>query len=429
MIDKYSRPEMARVWSEENLYDTWLQVEIAVCEAWAAQGAIDADSMRRIRGARYDVDAINRALVETRHDINSFLRSVADSLGPESRFVHLGLTSNDVKDTALALQMKAASDILMQDLAALKEVFVASAKEHRRTLIMGRTHGVHGEPTSFGLKLLVWVDEMTRHEERLADARRNTAVGKVSGAVGSHATVPPSVEEDACRRLGLDVAKASTQITQRDRHGQFVQTIALIGASLDKFATEIRGLQKTEVREVEEPFGEGQTGSSAMPHKRNPELCERVCGLARVLRGNATAALENVALWHERDISHSSAERVILPDSSLALDYMLDTFTFVMRGLRVFPERMRKNLDSSGGLVFSQRALLALIDKGMSRQAAYKLVQRNAMEAWDNGGLLRDLLQRDGDVTAHLSSAEIAAIFDYDYYLTHVDEVYARFGL
>ena len=313
MIDKYSRPEMARVWSETTVYDTWLEVEIAVCEAWAAEGEIDAESMRLIRGAGYDIDGINRALAETRHDINSFLHSVADSLGPESRFVHLGLTSSDVKDTALALQMLAAADLLAAGLADLKAVFIERALEHRRTLTMGRTHGVHGEPTSFGLKLLVWVDEMTRHEERLADARRNVAVGKISGAVGSHATVPPSVEEDSCRRLGLEVAKASTQITQRDRHAQFVQTIALIGASLDKFATEVRGLQKTEVREVEEPFGEGQTGSSAMPHKRNPELCERICGLARVLRGNAAAALENVALWHERDISHSSAERVILP--------------------------------------------------------------------------------------------------------------------
>ena len=429
MIDKYSRPEMARVWSETTLYDTWLEVEIAVCEAWAAEGEIDAESMRLIRGAGYDIDGINRALAETRHDINSFLHSVADSLGPESRFVHLGLTSSDVKDTALALQMRAAADLLAAGLADLKAVFIERALEHRRTLTMGRTHGVHGEPTSFGLKLLVWVDEMTRHEERLADARRNVAVGKISGAVGSHATVPPSVEEDSCRRLGLDVAKASTQITQRDRHAQFVQTIALIGASLDKFATEIRGLQKTEVREVEEPFGEGQTGSSAMPHKRNPELCERICGLARVLRGNAAAALENVALWHERDISHSSAERVILPDSCLALDYMLDTFTFVMRGLRIFPDRMRANLEGSRGLVCSQRALLALIGKGMTRQAAYKLVQRSAMEAWETGEHLRDLLQRDDEVTAVLAAPEIAAVFDYDYYLKHVDEVYARFGL
>lgn len=429
MIDKYSRPEMAHIWTEENLYDKWLQVEIAVCEAWAAQGVIDAASMDKIRDASYTIDGINVALAETRHDINSFLRSVADSLGDESRFVHLGLTSNDVKDTALALQMVSAAGILLEGVGDLKSVLLDRAKEHRRTLIIGRTHGVHGEPTSLGLKLLVWVDEISRHEKRLLAARDNIAVGKISGAVGSHATVPPQIEEDTCRRLGLNVAKASTQITQRDRHAEFVQTIALIGASLEKFATEIRGLQKTEVREVEEPFGEGQTGSSAMPHKRNPELSERVCGLARVLRGNATAGLENVALWHERDISHSSAERVIIPDSCLALDYMLDIFTFVMRGLRIFPKRMRQNLDQNGGLVFSQRVLLALIEKGMSRQEAYKLVQRNAMEAWERGSDFRVLLGRDKEVSGKLRPAEIDATFDYDYYLRHVDEVYARFEL
>lgn len=429
MIDKYSRPEMAHVWTEENLYDKWLEVEIAVCEAWAAHGAIDAASMGKIRAASFTIDGINSALEETRHDINSFLRSVADSLGDESRFVHLGLTSNDVKDTALALQMVSAGDILLKGVGVLKRVLLDRATEHRRTLIMGRTHGVHGEPTSFGLKLLVWVDEMNRHERRLEAACANIAVGKISGAVGSHATVPPEIEEDTCRRLGLGVAKASTQITQRDRHAEFVQTIALIGASLEKFGTEIRGLQKTEVREVEEPFGKGQTGSSAMPHKRNPELSERVCGLARVLRGNATVALENVALWHERDISHSSAERVVIPDSCLALDYMLDIFTFVMTGLRIFPERMRQNLDQNGGLVFSQRVLLALIEKGMSRQDAYKLVQRNAMEAWDHGSNFRDLLGRDREVSGRLLPAEIDATFDYDYYLRHVDEIYARFDL
>ena len=390
MIDKYSRPDMKRVWSEQNLYDKWLQVEIAVCEAWAAEGAIPDSAMERIRRASYDVASINRALERTRHDINSFLQAVAESVGTDSRFIHLGLTSSDVKDTALALQMVEAVDILDQGLQGLAEVVKRRAVEHKRTITVGRTHGVHAEPTSFGLKLLVWLDEIKRGQERLAQARSAVAVGKISGAVGSHATVPLSVEETACRRLGLEVAPASTQILQRDRHAQFVQTLALIGASLDKFATEFRSLQRTEVREVEEPFGEGQTGSSAMPHKRNPELCERICGLARVLRGNAQAALENVALWHERDISHSSAERVILPDSSLALDYMIDVFAFVIRGLQVFPKRMRQNLEASGGLVFSQRVLLALIDKGLTRQDAYKIVQRNAMNSWDTGASFRD---------------------------------------
>ena len=429
MIDKYSRPDMKRVWSEQNLYDKWLQVEIAVCEAWAAEGAIPDSAMERIRRASYDVASINRALERTRHDINSFLQAVAESVGTDSRFIHLGLTSSDVKDTALALQMVEAVDILDQGLQGLAEVVKRRAVEHKRTITVGRTHGVHAEPTSFGLKLLVWLDEIKRGQERLAQARSAVAVGKISGAVGSHATVPLSVEETACRRLGLEVAPASTQILQRDRHAQFVQTLALIGASLDKFATEFRSLQRTEVREVEEPFGEGQTGSSAMPHKRNPELCERICGLARVLRGNAQAALENVALWHERDISHSSAERVILPDSSLALDYMIDVFAFVIRGLQVFPKRMRQNLEASGGLVFSQRVLLALIDKGLTRQDAYKIVQRNAMNSWDTGASFRDSLTTDPEMNGRLSPEELDACFDYGYYLRRVDDIYRRFGL
>ena len=429
MIDRYSRPEMKQVWSETTLYDKWLQVEIAVCEAWAAEGAIPAGAMERIRGAGYDLATINTALERTRHDVNSFLHAVAENVGPDSRFIHLGLTSNDVKDTALGLQMVEAVDILAKGLDGLKSVVVAKAVEYKSTIIMGRTHGVHAEPTSFGLKLLVWSDELTRHQTRLAQAKIAIAVGKISGAVGTHATVPPSVEEASCRNLGLEVAPASTQITQRDRHAQLLQTLALMGASLEKFATEIRNLQKTEVREVEEPFGEGQTGSSAMPHKRNPELCERICGLARVLRGNATVALENVALWHERDISHSSAERIILPDSCLALDYMLDVFTYVMRGLRVFPDRMRKNLGASKGLVFSQRVLLALIGKGLTRQEAYELVQRNAMKAWEDDIGFQELLVGDDDVTRHIPASELASLFDYSYYLRNVAGVYQRFGL
>ena len=429
MIDRYSRPEMKRVWSEKNKYDTWLQVEIAICEAWGQEGVIPAEALARIRQASYDVGRIEHAFQETRHDMTAFLRSVAETVGPDSRFIHLGLTSSDVQDTALGLQLLAAADILARDVEALSEVLRHRAVEHKHTLTMGRTHGVHAEPTAFGLKLLVWVEEMRRNAERLQQARRAVAVGKVSGAVGSHATVPPSVEQAACARLGLGVAEASTQILQRDRHAQFVQTLALIGASLEKFATEIRGLQRTEIREVEEPFAEAQTGSSAMPHKRNPELSERVCGLARLVRGHAVTALENVALWHERDISHSSAERLILPDSCLALDYMLDTFTFVVRGLRVFPERMKENMEISRGLVFSQRLLLALIEKGMERQHAYHLVQRSSMKSWDTGAGFRDLVREDADIASKLTDEETDALFDYGYYLRHVDDAFQRAGI
>ncbi len=429
MIDRYSRPEMKRVWSDENRYDTWLKVEFAVCEAWAEVGAIPSDDLPKLRQASYTFEGIDRAFAETRHDMNAFLRSVAESLGPESRHIHLGLTSYDVQDNALSLQLMEAADILASGIDAVADVLTKRSVEHKHTIIMGRTHGVHAEPTTFGLKLLVWVEEMKRNAHRLREAREAIAVGKVSGVVGSHATVPVAVEESACRRLGLTVAKASTQTLQRDRHAQFVQTLALIAASLEKFATEVRGLQRTEVREVEEPFGEGQTGSSAMPHKRNPELSERICGLARLLRGFATTALENMALWHERDISHSSAERVILPDSCLALDYMLDVWSFVMRGLRVFPEQMRTNLDATGGLIFSQRVLLELVEQGLVRQRAYELVQRNAMKAWDSNDSFRALLERDPDVSGLLDGERLDRVFDYDYYLRNVDEVFDRAGV
>ncbi len=426
MIDRYSRPEMKRVWSEENKLDKWLQVEIAICEAWTEHGAIPQQSMAKIRQASYDIGRIEQIFEETRHDMTAFLQSVRESIGPDSRFIHLGLTSYDVQDNALGLQLMEATDILANDMKALAEALSRRALEHKHTLIMGRSHGVHAEPTTFGMKLLVWVDEMRRNAERLRQAREAIAVGKVSGVVGSHATVPPSIEEAACSRLGLAVAPASTQIIQRDRHAQFVQALALMAASLEKFATEVRNLQRTEIREVEEPFAESQTGSSAMPHKRNPELSERVCGLARLVRGHAVTALENVALWHERDISHSSAERLILPDSCLALDYMLDTFTFVVRGLQIFPERMKENLGVSRGLIFSQRLLLEMIDKGLERQDAYRIVQRNAMKSWDTGATFRELIEAEPEVTSRLSSKEIDSIFDHSYYIRYVDEVFQR---
>lgn len=430
MIERYTRPEMGWVWSEENKLAKWLQVEIAACEAWAEIGVIPQADVAKIKqAARVDPERIKAYFRETHHDMTAFLRSVADSLGAEGRWVHLGLTSSDVMDTALSLQLVEATEILERDVAALIEVLEDRAREHKDTLMMGRTHGVHAEPTTFGLKLAVWVDEMRRNARRLAEAKAQVAVGKISGAVGTHATVPPAVEEATCRRLGLAVAPASNQVLQRDRHAHWVATLGVVAASLEKFATEIRGLQRTEVLEVEEPFSEGQTGSSAMPHKRNPEKCERICGLARVIRGHVVTALENVALWHERDISHSSTERIILPDASILLDYMLDLFTWIMRGLLVYPEHMQENLERTQGLVFSQRVLLALIEKGLSRELAYKLVQRNAMQAWKQRLPFRALLAEDPNVARYLSADELNALFDYRYYTRYVDDVFKRLAL
>jgi adenylosuccinate lyase len=429
VIERYSRPEMAAVWSERSKLQKWLQVEIAAVEAWAELGKVPPEDVERIRAATVDECRAAEYLRETHHDMTAFLRSVADSLGEESRFVHMGLTSSDVIDTALALQLVEAADILLADIDALQPVLEEKALQYKDTLTIGRTHGVHAEPTTFGLKLAVWVDEMRRNRERLVEARRTVAVGAISGPVGTHASAPPELERLTCEKLGLGVEPVSTQIIHRDRHAQFVSTLALIGASLEKFALEIRALQRTEVLEAEEPFAEGQTGSSAMPHKRNPEKVERICGLARLLRGYSVTALENVALWHERDISHSSTERVILPDACLALDYMLDLFTFVMRGLIVYPENMLRNLELTQGLVFSQRVLLALIEKGLGREEAYKLVQRNAMRAWRERTPLLELLATDGDVMATLDRDELADIFDYGYYTRHVDEAFARLGL
>ncbi len=429
MIERYTRPEMGAIWTEENKLRKWLQVELAACEAWGTLGVIPAEDLAAIRQATFDLDAVGRYFRETHHDVTAFLRSLADSLGPESRFIHLGLTSSDIMDTALSLQMVEATGILERRVERLTKVIAAQAVKYRDTLQAGRTHGVHAEPVTFGLKLALWYDEMRRNARRLAAAREGIAVGKISGAVGTHATVPPALEDEACLRLGLAVAPASNQVIQRDRHAEYVSTLAIIGASLEKFALEIRGLQRTEVLEAEEPFSEGQTGSSAMPHKRNPEKCERICGLARVLRGYATTALENVALWHERDISHSGAERIIIPDACILLDYMLDLFAWVMEGLHVYPERMRENLDLTHGLLFSQRVLLALIEKGLKREEAYKIVQRNGMQCWRSRQPLRELLAADPEAAAHLSSADLDALFDYDYYLRHIPATFERLGL
>ncbi|MFC2002089.1 adenylosuccinate lyase [Chloroflexota bacterium] len=429
MIERYSRPRMKRVWSDENKFNKWLDVEIAVCDAWAELGVIPREAVPRIKLAKCNFKRMEEILKETHHDVTAFLGSVSESLGEESRFIHLGLTSSDVIDTALSLQIVEAADILSQDIKELISVLAQKAIEHKYTPIMGRTHGVHAEPTSFGLKLAIWVEEMRRNLQRLTEAKRIMSVGKISGAVGGYATVPPEVEQKACHKLKLGTAPVSSQILQRDRHAQFVTTLALISSSLEKFATEIRALQKTEVREVEEPFSAGQTGSSAMPHKRNPELCERVCGLARLVRGYALTSMENVALWHERDISHSSTERITFPDSCLVLDYSLAIFTSVIKGLQINPKRMKKNIEITKGLVFSQRVMLALIDKGLSRQKAYALVQRNAMKAWKGNKGFLNLLKADADVTTALSPGELEPLFDYHYYLRYVDEIFERLGL
>ena len=429
MIERYSRPPMKQVWSDENKYNKWLEVEIAVCDAWAELGTIPREAVPKIKMARCNFKRMEEILKDTHHDMTAFIGSVSESIGEESRFIHLGLTSSDVIDTALSLQMVEATQILTQDIKELISALAQRAIEHKYTVMMGRTHGIHAEPTSFGLKLAIWVEEMKRNLKRLNEAGKVTAFGKISGAVGTYATVPPEVESKACHKLGLVPAPVSNQVLQRDRHAQFVTTLAIIASSLEKFATEIRALQKTEVREVEEPFGANQTGSSAMPHKRNPELCERICGIARLIRGFALTSMENIALWHERDISHSSTERITLPDSCLLLDYTLALFTSVMKGLQVYPLRMKKNIELTKGLVFSQRVMLALIEKGLSRQVAYKAVQRNAMKAWKGNKDFLKLLKSDPEVTVTLSPEELEGLFDYNYYLRYVDEVFQRVGL
>ncbi|HEY1348401.1 MAG TPA: adenylosuccinate lyase [Ktedonobacteraceae bacterium] len=439
MIERYSLPDMAAIWSATYKMDTWLAVELQVCEAWTRAGVIPEQAMAKIRLAAYNVERMQEIEQETHHDLLSFLRSIQEPLGAEGRFIHLGLTSSDVLDTALALQIKAAGALLCTKLQALIEVVATRAREHRDTLMVGRSHGIHAEPMTFGLKLALWVDELRRQRNRLDAALAQIAVGAISGAVGTHATVPPQIEESVCAALGLSVAPISSQIIQRDRHAHLLTTLALIGCSLEKMAQEIRHLQRTELAEACEPFGAGQQGSSAMPHKRNPELCERICGLARMLRGFAVTAMENVALWHERDISHSSTERMIFPDSFLLLHYMLHIFTGVIAGLEVDRERMLANLKLTGGLVFSQRILLALIEKGLDRQQAYTLVQRNARKIWgtvasaegaEHGLLpLVEELSRDAEVTRYLSLAELQALTDTTYYTRYIEEAFQRAGL
>ena len=427
---------MATIWSATNKTDKWLQVELLVCEGWAREGVIPQDAIEKIRQARYNAQRMQEIEQETHHDVISFLRSIQEQLGPEGRFIHLGLTSSDVLDTGLAAQIKEAGQLLAESLVKLTDAVAQVAREHKYTLMAGRTHGIHAKPITFGLKLALWVDELRRHSQHLATAMEQVSVGKISGAVGTHATIPPQIEEFVCAQLGLGVAPISSQIVQRDRHAHFLTTLALIGSSLEKMAQEIRHLQRTELSEAFEPFGSGQQGSSAMPHKRNPELCERICGLARILRGFAVTAMENVALWHERDISHSSAERIIIPDGCTLLHYMLHIFTQVISGLQVDTERMLANLNMTGGLVFSQRILLALIDKGVGRQEAYKIVQRNAKKVWTmasqgpiQGPALVEALSNDSEVVKYLTRDELQELTNTEYYTKYIDTAFKRVGL
>ncbi|HZE35401.1 MAG TPA: adenylosuccinate lyase [Candidatus Eisenbacteria bacterium] len=430
MIARYSRPEMARLWSQDAKYEAWLKVELAVCEVYAKRGIVPAEALGRIKAAaRVSASRIDEIEATTRHDLIAFLTNLEESIGADSRYVHIGMTSSDVVDTAQALQMVAASDLLLAGLERFREALRGLAVRHKGTLCVGRTHGIHAEPMVFGLKPALWFTEAGRNLERLRRAKEAIGVGKISGAVGTFAHIDPDVEEEACRLLGLEAAPISTQIVQRDRHAEFCSTLAIIAASLEKVATEIRSLQRTEILEAEEPFTEGQKGSSSMPHKRNPVSCEQVCGLARLVRTNSLAALEDVALWHERDISHSSVERVILPDSTLLVDYMLHQMTRIVEGLQVYPERMRENMERSFGLMFSQRVLLRLAETGLPRQQAYEIVQRNAMRAWRERTPFRAFLAADPEVTARLSAADLDACFDPTWYLRNVDAIYKRAGL
>jgi adenylosuccinate lyase len=427
MIRRYSRPEMSRIWSDENRFASWLRVEVAATEALVDRGIVPATALAAIREkGRFHVARIDEIEKEVQHDVIAFVSNVAENVGPEGRWLHFGLTSSDVVDTALSLLMRDACDLLAGRLRELMAAVEKKAHDHKRAPMIGRTHGVHAEPMTFGLKMALWYAELERQAARLARARETIAVGKLSGAVGTFSHLSPEVEEAVCAKLGLRPAPIASQVLQRDRHAEVLTTLALIAASLEKFATEIRALQKTEVREVEEPFGSGQKGSSAMPHKRNPVGCEQVTGLARLVRANALAALENVALWHERDISHSSVERVIVPDSFLALDHMLDRFTRIVAGLRVNEDRMLRNLELGRGLVFSGQLLLELTAKGMRREDAYRVVQKHAMEAWQEEGDFKARIASDPEVAAALTPAEIDAVFRLDRYLAHVDTLFAR---
>ncbi len=430
MIERYTLPEMGRIWSEENRLQKWLEVEIYACEAQARLGNIPGKDLEIIKKrANFNVERIKEIEAETHHDVIAFLTNVAEYVGDSSKYIHLGMTSSDVLDTALAVQLKESCDLLLDKLHELRDIFKKLARKHKFTLMVGRTHGIHGEPVTFGLKMALWTKEAERGIARLERAKETVSTGKISGAVGTFANIDPYVEEYVCEKMGLTPAPVSTQIVQRDRHAEYLTVLSLIACSLEKWATEIRNLQRTEILEVEERFARGQKGSSAMPHKKNPIIAERVTGLARNLRGNAIAGLENIALWHERDLTHSSVERIILPDSSILLDYMLFKFINIMKDLVVHEKNMKRNLEKTLGLVFSQRVMLALVEKGVLRETAYSWVQRNALKAWESGISFKELILKDADITRYLQEAEIDLIFNYDYHLKNIDFIFRRAGI
>jgi len=430
MLERYTRPEMGKIWTDENRYQAWLEVEILADEAWSELGEIPKEDVVKIREkASFDINRILEIEQSTRHDVVAFTRAVSETLGEESKWIHYGLTSTDVVDTAYGYLLKQANDILRADLQRFTDIVGKKAKEHKKTVMMGRTHGVHAEPTTFGLKLALWYSEMKRNIERFEHAAKAVEAGKISGAVGTFANIPPFVEEYVCDKLGIRAQDISTQVLPRDLHAEYFSAMALIATSIEKFATEIRGLQKSETREVEEFFAKGQKGSSAMPHKRNPIGSENMTGLARVIRGHMLTAYENVSLWHERDISHSSAERIIVPDTTILLNYMLNRFGNIVENLTVFPENMKRNMNATLGLIYSQRVMLKLIDKGMTREQAYDLVQPNTAKAWDEQIPFRELLDADQEITAALSKEDLDDAFDYNHHLKNVDVIFERVGL
>lgn len=430
MISRYTRPEMAAIWTDEKKFECWLAVELAADEAWAKLGHIPAEDVEKLKqNAKFDVDRIQEIEAVTHHDVIAFTRNVSESLGEEKKWVHYGLTSTDVVDTAYGYQLKQANDIIRKDLKDFTQIVADKAREHKNTVMMGRTHGVHAEPTTFGAKLARWYSEMKRNIERFDRAAKGVEAGKISGAVGTYANIDPFVEEYVCEKLGICAQEVSSQVLPRDLHADYMASLALIATSLEEFATEIRGLQKSETREVEEYFAKGQKGSSAMPHKRNPIGSENICGLARVCRGHMVTAYENVALWHERDISHSSAERIILPDTTILIDYMLNRFGRIVKNLTVFPENMKRNMDKTFGLIYSGRVLLKLIDTGMSREEAYDLVQPYTAKAWDEQTQFRPLLESDATIMSRLSKEDLDDAFDYHWHLKHIDDIFKRVGL
>ena len=430
MIDRYSLSKMSRIWSDEHKMEIMLKIEILACESMCKLGMIPKPAMEKIKkNAKFDLEEVRRIEERTKHDVVAFIQNVGQSLGPEAQYLHMGMTSSDLLDTSLSLQCVEACDILIADVKKFLVILKDKAKKYKDAVCIARTHGVHAEPTTFGLKVAIWYDEMNRNLERLQAAREGIRFGKMSGAVGTYANIDPSVEEHVCQQLNLKPANVATQILQRDAHAHLLMVIAIIGCSLEKFATEIRSLQKTELLEVEEPFFKGQIGSSAMPHKRNPVTCERICGLSRILRANSLVAMENMNLWHERDISHSSAERVILPDSTIALNYMLNKFIPIMEGLLVYPKNMITNLSKTRGLIYSQRLLLELMKKGLSRDAAYDIIQSCAMQVWQENSEFKDVLFRDRRLRKHLSQNEINACFDIKYYIRHRDRIFKQAGI